>query len=445
MRRFRSSPAVTVTYWVFVIACIAVMVFLLRQHLPRYLPHDWVNAHEGDALSDWRAARLYPSGINPYTPLGQELIVAPIGHPPTTIFWYLPMVDFPKALAGELTSLALWFFIVPHIYMCAKVLKWPAPMAWTALLVSLVFATNWFEYHFSVIQFSEVIAFLYLIAWLFLRSGRDALGGICIGLAATFKFFPIVMMAMLFFGWRWRALIWASATFGAIAAIMTYPIGIQSWQTYFTMQKPIMNIWYGSGQNSALSGLLNQIRSPFCGGGILNPATSSTPKIAAAGGCLLFALAVWASWSPLRRARIVDGTSIDLPFALFATISVFMNPWVWEHYYVLAIQPLFIVTTEFAGLARRAYRRWSDAEASSLTFARQCLTTAGVVLLLSVVLYALSRSVWSAAWYIDAWSSTQEPRYHVFAHFELALKVMPWVIPMTLCFAALRARQKYGV
>src|SRR6188768_741533 len=246
MRRFRNSPAVTAFYWLFVGLSIAVCIVLLRQHLPQYLPHDWVNAHEGDALADWKAARLYPLDVSPYKPTGLAMVGAPMGHPPTTVFWYLPMVDFAKPLAAELTSLILWFLIIPHIYMCAKVLKWPAPMAWTALLTSLIFSTSWFRYHFDVIQFSELIAFWYLLAWLFLRSGRDSLAGICIGLAATIKFFPGAMILMLVVARRWRAVFWAGATFTLIAVMMTSAFGIESWREYAELQKPIVDVWYGS-------------------------------------------------------------------------------------------------------------------------------------------------------------------------------------------------------
>jgi hypothetical protein len=45
------------------IAFSAVVVFLsarwLIVWLPRYLPRDWANAHERDALVDWKAARLF--------------------------------------------------------------------------------------------------------------------------------------------------------------------------------------------------------------------------------------------------------------------------------------------------------------------------------------------------------------------------------------------------
>jgi len=71
-------------------------------------------------------------------------------------------------------------------------------------LVSLAISTNWLEYHFTVVQFSEIIAFFYVLGWVFLRRGRDTLGGVCLGLAATIKFFPAVMIGMLFFGKRWR-------------------------------------------------------------------------------------------------------------------------------------------------------------------------------------------------------------------------------------------------
>jgi len=118
-----------VSYWLFVIACVVVAIFVLRQHLPRYLPHDWTNANEGDALADWKAARLYRLDVNPFMEVGQSMLAGPMGHPPSTVFWYWPMVDFPKELAAELTSLMLWFLLIPHIHMCAKVLEWPAPMA----------------------------------------------------------------------------------------------------------------------------------------------------------------------------------------------------------------------------------------------------------------------------------------------------------------------------
>jgi hypothetical protein len=445
MRRFRNSAAVTALYWVFVVACIAVAIVVLRQHLPRYLPMDWVNAHEGDALADWRAARLYPLDISPYTKLGLEMVVAPMGHPPSTVFWYLPMVDFSKPLAAELSSLALWFLIIPHIYMCAKVLKWPAPMAWTALLTALAFSTSWFQYHFSVIQFSEVIAFLYVVGWVFLRSGRDTLAGVCIGLAATIKFFPGIMIVMLLVSRRWRAFFAASATFLTIAAIMTQAFGLESWSQYAALQKPIAETWYGAMQNSSLSGLLNQIRSPFCGGGVVDALHSATPTLASVGGAVLFISAIWASQSHLKRARDTQGDRIDLPFALFSVLSVFLNPWVWEHYYVLAIQPLFVVTTEFSRLAQLAYRRWSDRETSNLRFALQTAGAALVLLALSLVACAFNRNVWVPWWYIEAWKSTGEPLYHVVAHVDLALKVVPWVVPMILCFSALRVSRKFGI
>ena len=440
MPRFRNSVPVTICYWLFVVLCVAVSIVLLRQHLPRYLPFDWVNAHEGDALADWRAARLYALDVNPYEPLGLEMIVAPMGHPPTTVFWYLPMVDFAKPLAAELSSLVLWFLIVPHLYLCAKTLDWPAPMALTALFTSLLFSTSWFFYHFTVIQFSEVIAFLLLLGWLLLRSGRDALAGIAIGLAATIKFFPGVMIGMLLLGRRWRALFTACATFLVIAGIMTHAFGLKSWPEYFALQKPIAEAWYDSQQNSSLSGLLNQIRSPFCGGGIPNPIHSSTPMLASVGAVILFGLAAWACRHHFKVAREIDGKRIDLPFALFTLLAVFSNPWVWEHYYVLAIQPLFVVTTQLARFARLAYRRWSEMESSNLKFVLDATVTALGFLALALVAHALSRNVWTPSWYIQAYRSTEVPLYHAVAHFELALKVMPWVVPMILGFGELRAR-----
>jgi len=137
----------------------------------------------------------------------------------------------------------------------------------------------------------------------------------------------------------------------------------------------------------------------------------------------------------------MNGSSIDLPFALFSLLSVFLNPWVWEHYYVLAIQPLFVITTEFARFAHHAYRRWSDTESSNLVFGLQALLTTVVVLALGTVAFALSRNLWNPLWYLDAWGTSREPLYRAMAYLELALKVSPWVVSILLCFIALRARR----
>jgi hypothetical protein len=421
-----------------------VSIELLRRSLPAYFPVDWSRAHELDALSDWRAARQFRLGVNPYSPLGLEMMgLSVMGHPPTTPFWFLPMVDFSKPLAAELCTLTLLFLIAPHIYLCAKELRWPAPVAVTALFTSLAISSSWILYHYSVIQLSEPIAFLYLLSWIFLRHRNDARAGICIGIAATLKLFPGLMIIMLLVARRWPGLFFAIFTYGIVAGIMTWTYGIESWQMFFAQQKPIADTWLGSLQNSSLSGLVTQILYPFCDS-IAYPSKEAT-VITTAGATALVTAAIWYSRSHINRALDIDARAIDLPFTLFALLSVFLNPWVWEHYYVFLIQPLFLISTLLWITFRRAFRTWSDESTSSTHFAVVTCLTGLSFASLAFILRALSREIWETNWYVELWKQFSEPIYHWYAHYLQIQNISPWIILIILCFINLHRTRRTGV
>ncbi len=213
--RYKSPLLYKVVYWAFVVISAAISIELMRHSLPRYLPKDWAAVHELDVLTDWKAARMFRLGVSPYTTLGLSMLGTgqqQVGWPPTTGFWFLPMTDFPKAIVAELMSITIFILLVPHLYLTAKTLKWPAPLSVAILGTGLVMSTIWAQYHFDIIQVSEHIAFLYVIAWLCLRRGMDVRAGICIGAAMTLKLFPGLMVVMLLLGRRWRGVAAATVT-----------------------------------------------------------------------------------------------------------------------------------------------------------------------------------------------------------------------------------------
>ncbi len=322
--RFRTSLTGRISYWVFVCVSWAIAVELLRRNLALYLPHDWPSAHEFDCMAAWKGARLFWLGVNPYTPTGLAMIgQSQVGQPPTALFWYLPMADFPKALAAETSSVTLLVLLVLHFYLCAKHLNWPAPASVGALVTSLVISTSWIVYHFNVIQWSEPIAFLYLLAWLFLRRGQDARAGICLGVATTIKLFPGIMVVMLLLGRRWRGVLAASFSYALVAVIITMRFGFECWLQFFAQEKPITEGWLGSLQNSSLSGLVTQILYPSCESAGHPSKTGSV--ITAIVSIVLVVAAAWLSRSNFKRSVDTDKRAIDLPFALFTLLSVFLK------------------------------------------------------------------------------------------------------------------------
>ena len=442
--RYKTPLWHKVAYWLFVIISLAISLELLRRNLPRYLPKDWAAAHELDVLADWKAARLFRLGVNPYTSVGLSMLgMQQVGWPPTTGFWFLPMTDFPKALVAEFMSLTALILLVPHVYLTAKTLKWPAPLCVSILILALVSATIWSRYHFDMIQVSEHIAFLYLVAWLCLRRGMDVRAGVCIGAAMTLKLFPGVMFIMLLFARRWRGAIAAGVTYWTVAVIMTMRYGIRAWQLFLEQEKPITEGWLGSLQNASLSGLVTQSLFPFCE---TDPHPSKTGSIIISlVSVVLLLSAAWVTRANLKRYNEVDKSAIDLPFALFSLLSVFLNPFAWEHYYMLSLQPILVVLTMLWCTLRTVCRRWADDECSTGLLASTGLIALSAVPAFAFVIRALARDHWAVFTYRDLWRKTGIPLFHWQGHYFEVLNFAPWLIGLFYAFLITAYRNRLRI
>src|SRR5437764_501248 len=115
---------------------------------------------------------------------------------------------------------------------------------------------------------------------------------------------------------------------------MTWRYGLACWPQFFSQQKPLSDHWIANLHNTSIQGIVLRLFWPACGaaGRTLLAATA----IATAISLLLVGGAWWIS-RPALRDRI------DLPFALFALLSAFINPWAWEHYNAFLILPFMLV------------------------------------------------------------------------------------------------------
>jgi hypothetical protein len=434
--RFRSSVWCQGLYAGLVCAAALLGVLLLRRALPSYFPQNWASANEYDALIDWKAARLFWLGISPYSAEGLKLSeLSGMGHPPTTAFWYLPMAEFSKETAAELTSVSALMLLPLHVYLCARELRFPAPIATAWLATAALLCTSWFHYHFVIVQLSEHIAFLYVLAWWFLRRGQDGRAGLCLGAAMTIKLFPGLLVLLLLFGRRFRGVAAAAGTFSAIALVMTWAYGPSSWLQFLEYQAPTSKRWMGSLQNSSLSGLLTRLLSPACEG-TSSPTQASTVLAIVLSSCLL-ALGVWLCRSHLRLARQSDPRAIDAPFALFTLLSAFLNAWAWEHYFVLAVQPIMVLAALFVGVWRRKFRSWCDETSGGrdlLGFSFVTLTAAAG---LAAVFWSFSLNFREKDQLRKLWFQTKDPFYHTHMHLLEAANLLPWIVPILLCVPAM--------
>ena len=422
----------------FVLVCVAIVLSLefVRRAIPLYLPQDWSNAHEYDALADWKGARLLLLGQSPYTAEGLAAMgQSSMGHPPTTPFWYLLLADFEKSVVAQLSSVLLFVLLPLHAFLCARELKYPVPLATALLVSSAVLTTSWFQYHFAAIQYSELIAFWYVIAWWLLRRNRDVGAGVCLGAALTIKLFPGLLLILLLVARRFRALFAAVGTYLAIAAVMTRGYGLNSWLEFFKQQDGVAREWLGSLQNSSLSGLVVRLITPACEGQG-HPSKRAT-IISAVCSLLLVGLAWWSSRTHLKEARVGDARAIDVPFALFVLLSGFLNAWAWEHYYVLTIQPLFVLVAAFAGGWPRALRRWCEQDYSTRRIVGVSLLTLLGLALVLLTVRALNVNIHHRGPIAALWSKYQLPFYHHQLHLMDVANFAVWILPISCCFLAI--------
>jgi hypothetical protein len=426
-----------VVFWALVL-CISYRV--LSHHLPRYLPRDWASAHEFDALMDWKAAQLYFQGKSPYSPEGLAYLrVAGMGHPPTTPFLFLPLAGLEKALTAELIGLSVWLCLAIHAYLCALAVRFPSPIALALLVWSFMIGTGGFLMHFWAVQLSEHIAFLYVLCWWYLRRGQETRAGVALGLAATLKLFPGLMFLFLLLARRFRAFFAASLTFGFAAAVMTAVYGFKAWPLFFAQQKPIALEWMGHVRNASLQGIVVRLFSPAC---VAKSVPTSAATWTAIGiSVLVLGLAGFLCFRGLTRAKKGDPRACDLPFALFALLSVFLNAWIWEHYTVLLIQPAFVMCAFVIVRYGKALRGYLDEHVSMGALLRNAALTVSVLAGVAFSAWLLTLNIYAKERMNELYRAGKEPFFHLYFHVYEAINYAPWVILIVLCFACVIAER----
>lgn len=312
-----------------------------------------------DGKVDWIAARAFWDGRNPYSPEELKLHkLDGLGHPPTTSFWWLPLAHLKLSQLSPVVGALIALALLTTYLLLAHELAWPLWPLSALLLFAAVTSRGWMTYHFSIVQVSGFLGLLYFLAWLALRRGHDTVAGILFGCACTIKLFPGLMVLMLLLARRWRAVAAAVAVYLAVAAVMTARFGAVAWPQYLGTEKAITDYWIGSVHNASLYGVVLRVLVPACQGAIQSQPTCTVISIVMTG------VLTYIAWGLSRRA-LAEGR-FDLPFALFAIVSVFANPFTFEHYFALLIFPLALVATAAVGAARLGMPRREVAGVAAL-------------------------------------------------------------------------------
>jgi len=298
----------------------------------------------------------------------------------------------------------MMLILLAHLLTLALELRVPRPHLHTVFVFALVMASSWFGLHLALAQISELIAFFYLLAWLQLRRGRDLEAGMALGLATTLKLFPGLVLVFFLIARRPRVILGSLISYGFVALVMTARYGLASWPLFFSLQGKTADAWAARLENGSLWGIVLRLFYPGCVG--TGPVVWYISLIVMALGVALVTL-VWRQ----SRATISRPGSPDLPFVWFTLVSVFLNPWLWEHYFVLYLLPVAVI-----GVALR--RAWKALRRGERILALGAL-------LLAVWLMHYATGIWAFNGVRDAYKTTPTTYHHVALHL---LETVHWII-----------------
>jgi hypothetical protein len=343
---------------------------------------DWTKVYPYDAAVDWAAARLFWKGISPYSAEGLTAVGVPaFGHPPTTSFWLLPLAQFDLPTMAHMIGLLNLGLLLALVGLVIFALRVPMPYVTTLALFGLIQDSPATFDHNKIVQFSVVIAFGTVLAWVWLRAGKDLRAGVALGLVCTLKPFPGVILILLLLMRRLRAVAAAAVSFLLVAGVMTWRYGFEAWPLFLEQQKPIAAYWMGDVRNASLQGVLRRLLRERCGISVMDP---ELVNVITLGACLLLlGLCTLITVRALRLSR--DKVTFDRAYALFCALSAFLNPWIWQHYVFILVMPVLVSIHALAGYCITAWKDWSSATLSHLGQVRvTALTGVGLLPLLAI-------------------------------------------------------------
>jgi hypothetical protein len=240
---------------------------------------------------------------------------------------------------------------------------WTLPTLAACVLLAGTFHPVW--HHLKIGQSSLLVLLLLSICLAMLLRGKDLAAGLALSGAILLKLTPALLLGLLAIRGRWKA---AGAAIAGVVLLSLASVPIVGWEaqaTYFTRMVPCLSAGTAFHPNQSLNGFLTRV----LGFGDYRKADLSAeypvPRMAAVlVGLVLVALSLHAVWRWRRDQRpsvIEDG------FATLVLASLLVSPISWEHHYVSALIPAWILARRWAESApRRAWAPWAAGLALAL-------------------------------------------------------------------------------
>ena len=254
-------------------------------------------------------------------------------YPPVVAFLLQPLGWVP---AGVAATFWLWLTIACTTVAAGIVAFELLPRAWPRLeltaLASFLYSAATYNYWHG--QMNPVIFLLLAFALRSWLHGHQTRFGILIGIAASIKLAPVILVVLMVRRGWWRAAIACGATCIAGLALGIATLGFSTLHEYITGVLPVLSAQDGWLYNQSVSGVINRL----AGHAVLVPQPASMVITLATYAVLAVMLALlFFAVRPGARSRQMRGAE----FAAATLLMLLAGTVTWYPHYVSAIIAVF--------------------------------------------------------------------------------------------------------
>jgi hypothetical protein len=309
--------------------------------------------YEKDFRQDYCLARALVDRAPLYDPLvemtrkyvGTDLapLPSPSPHPPTVAGLLLPLAALPYPAAAALWvgfSLAI---LAGSLRTIARDLGWrPTPrdlllllsaaLLWPPVMSDLRYA------QLTIPMLASIVA-----SWSSARSGRPTAAGFYLGLGASLKLIPALLVLWLLCKRQWRTAIVAALVFAAFALVPVVRLGGGVWWDYLFRAAPLAtSVYHDSVYNYSLYGFIYSLATGHSYARALVGAPTGALTLVVDALVVLVALAVSIRYGDWSRGEVYD-----LDWSLMVVAMLLVSPVTWLMSLVLLLLPIGVFLRGF--------------------------------------------------------------------------------------------------
>jgi len=304
-----------------------------------------------DFQVDHGLARSVVDGIMPYDENGFEasglkrIGVTGLGHPPSTIFYFLPFAFFSLETAYLIFSVMMLSALAWCVKICLDLTETFSYNRWLAIC-GLLQICPFMRLHLNLGQLSVFICLLLLLAMQCFKNNKAINSGIFWGMACSIKFFPGFLLVFFVRNFKARLFLMAGSVFIGNVLFMSMIWPWSAWELFFCRQAPIAEAWLGNITNHSVHGVV--LRSYFPSW--ISKAVPISESIILS---TIISIILWILYAICCRKWITAQTfhenrtgGIVYMGALGLLLSPFASQWAWPHYQIFYLLPMIILARD---------------------------------------------------------------------------------------------------